>query len=473
MKRWNLKSFMESHRIRISSGKLYLPALVILAGVLALLVFISLSTYHNLNRDRAQALGFLHRQGEAVLNTVQSCIRISAGRDGFDPDVMGQILKETASGDAVEYMGVLDSRGRFLIHTDEDRIDTLWKPEKRGDAMDRFSLMERTHQSTALYEMARPLSIFRDGQDGLNGQDGREEMLIVLGLRMAPFEAARRDDFHHAMIMVAIVGLLGAGNLFFIFVIIRYYVVQRRLKQSEEKARRAERLAAVGVLAAGVAHEVRNPLSSIRGFAKFLHHRLQDRPGEQEYAGIMVREIDRINRVVTDLLTFSRARRFQPVPADVENLVDHVQQLLAADAQNKSVSVEVSVAPETSPALLDEDGMTHALLNLMLNALQSTDPGGNIRVEAALTPDRKTLSVSVTDDGPGISPENREKIFDPFFTDRPSGTGLGLAIVHKIIEDHRGEIKVQSPPEGQDRGCRFILLIPHAAPDAAAATETS
>jgi two-component system sensor histidine kinase HydH len=232
------------------------------------------------------------------------------------------------------------------------------------------------------------------------------------------------------------------------------------IKQLEEKVRRSEKLAAVGQLAAGLAHEIRNPLSSIRGFAQFLRYALKDRPKEQEYAEVMIREMDRINRVVTDLLSFANPRSAELKPTRIEELIDHVVRLVQADSRAKKIDIGSDVSPGLGEIPLDAYQMTQAFLNLLLNSLKFVDPGGSVEIAVSAAEDKKEFIFQVEDNGPGIPKENLTKIFDPFFTTRETGTGLGLAIVHKIVENHRGTIDVESPPSGKPRGCRFTIRIP-------------
>ncbi|MEJ2168009.1 MAG: ATP-binding protein [Desulfobacterales bacterium] len=231
------------------------------------------------------------------------------------------------------------------------------------------------------------------------------------------------------------------------------------IKKLQEKVRRSEKLAAIGELAAGIAHEIRNPLSSIRGFAQFLRHALKDKPQEQLYAETMVSEVDRINRVVTDLLTFARPMEAELAPTDITELIEHTVRLVTAEAGSRNVQIETRIA-DVSLLPLDANQMTQALLNLILNALQATDQEGRVEIGAEVNADEACLHIWVADNGSGISPEQKEKIFEPFFTTREKGTGLGLAIVHKIVENHQGEIIVESPPPGNIKGCRFTMIIP-------------
>jgi two-component system sensor histidine kinase HydH len=231
------------------------------------------------------------------------------------------------------------------------------------------------------------------------------------------------------------------------------------IKQLEEKVRRSEKLAAIGELAAGVAHEIRNPLSSIRGFAQFLRHALRERPQDQQYAETMVSEVDRINNVVTDLLTFARPMEADFAPTDVAELVEHSVRLVEADAKSQELEIHMNIA-ELPEVKLDASQLTQALLNLLLNSLQAVEKGGHIEIGAEFNARNSSLHLWIEDDGPGIAEHQIEKIFEPFFTTREKGTGLGLSIVHKIIENHNGEIRVESPPGEKNCGSRFTIIIP-------------
>jgi two-component system sensor histidine kinase HydH len=173
----------------------------------------------------------------------------------------------------------------------------------------------------------------------------------------------------------------------------------------------------------------------------------------------MVAEVDRINRVVTDLLTFARPTATTPVPADVTELIEHCVRLVQADADSRNIMLRRNIT-DLSKVRLDTNQITQALLNLLLNAMQSVESGGTIEIGAALKPSDDRLELWVEDNGAGIEPGKFEKIFDPFFTTKTKGTGLGLPIVHKIVENHLGEIRVESPPAGKRKGSRLILFLP-------------
>jgi two-component system, NtrC family, sensor histidine kinase HydH len=219
----------------------------------------------------------------------------------------------------------------------------------------------------------------------------------------------------------------------------------------------SRRLASLGRLAAGIAHEIRNPLSSIKGFATYFKERYRDVPEDQSTAEIMVKEVDRLNRVITDLLEFARPMTIQKKPASLRALIQHSLNTIRQQALEKGIQIQAGLPADPTEIPMDPDKINQVLLNLYLNALEATAPGGTLSVELAHARDGKGIRIAVKDTGAGIRREDLAHVFDPYFTTRPSGTGLGLAIVHKIMESHRGEVRVESEP---GRGTTVILSLP-------------
>ncbi|MBU1744276.1 MAG: PAS domain-containing protein [Proteobacteria bacterium] len=229
------------------------------------------------------------------------------------------------------------------------------------------------------------------------------------------------------------------------------------IRRLEEEVARSRRLASLGNLAAGVAHEIRNPLSSIKGFATWFRERYRDNPEERETADVMIREVDRLNRVITQLLEFARPLTMHRVPTPLHALIRHALKMVEGEAQAKRITVETDISPEVNEIPLDADRMTQVLLNLFQNAITAMEAGGVLRISLDRR-DEKGIRITVADTGIGIPKEALSRVFDPYFTTRPSGTGLGLAIVHKIVEAHGGEIRLESEP---GRGTTATILLPY------------
>ena len=227
----------------------------------------------------------------------------------------------------------------------------------------------------------------------------------------------------------------------------------RELRAAEEQLERSRRLAALGRMAAGLAHEVRNPLGTLRGFAQYFGARSGDDTQAAGYARLMVEEIDRLDRLIGALLQFARPREPELRDVPLAPVVERVRALAESDAAEAGVALRVDVPADLTVGA-DPDFLTQVLLNLVQNAIAATPEGG--RVEVVGWEDGDRVAVTVDDTGRGLTPGEREHMFDPFYTTRPTGTGLGLAVVHQIVEQHGGRIEVESI---QGRGTRVTVWL--------------
>jgi two-component system sensor histidine kinase HydH len=221
---------------------------------------------------------------------------------------------------------------------------------------------------------------------------------------------------------------------------------------------RSQRLASVGRLAAGVAHEIRNPLSSIKGFATYFKERYPDRPEDQQTADIMIQEVDRLNRVVGQLLEFAKPVPVKPKPVSLQALLNDSIKLIRDRAAEKDISIQTQNNSQVDEVRIDPDRINQVLLNLYLNAIDSMESGGELKVEISSDGQRRDIVIQVSDTGRGISRENISKIFEPYFTTKSTGTGLGLAIAHNIVEAMGGKITVMSDREV---GTNFTVTLPN------------
>jgi two-component system sensor histidine kinase HydH len=561
----------------ISHRRLYLPAYFILGVVLILLVFISISTYHNFYRQRRNAQEIVHRQGLALLQALAAGTRSNADANQSDEDTLDQYILKLAQIQDIAYLYICDVQGAVAQGAEP-------RPTYRGgthpgrpdpDADVQTRLIQDLN-GTEIYEITKK-HFFLPGASRGQSPAGQHPTgdTAVIGMRMAAFDDARRADLHHAFIMTVIVLALGAGAIYFIYVIQNYHQMNRTLRRTQEYARQvvaslasgllsidlqgrvvscnqpalkllditpdkidtltldgyldfettgiadtlsncrsnleqeilyqtgnqpprplsisvtpmadddrtcrgavilirdlsrikaleaqmrqAEKLAAVGGLAAGVAHEIRNPLSSIKGFARFLQKNMANDAKEREFTQVIIREVDRINAVVNDLLTLARPMTVKRDRTDVAELVAHAVRLVEPDARANAIAVHTRIDPDVQPICADANHLTQALLNLLLNAVHAIGREGVITVGAENEEQGLWCRIWVQDDGPGVEEDIRNKIFDPFFTTRDSGVGLGLAIVHTIVENHGGRIDVSSPPPQNPHGCRFTIRLP-------------
>ncbi|MGD2023243.1 MAG: ATP-binding protein, partial [Desulfobacterales bacterium] len=220
---------------------------------------------------------------------------------------------------------------------------------------------------------------------------------------------------------------------------------------------RSQRLASVGRLAAGVAHEIRNPLSSIKGFATYFKERYPDRPQDQQTSTIMIQEVDRLNRVVGQLLEFARPVPVKPKPVSLQKLLDDSVTLVAERAADKGISIQTQNNARVDEVRIDPDRTNQVLLNLYLNAIDAMEKGGELNVEISANGQGGDVVILVSDTGHGIRQEDLSKIFEPYFTTKSTGTGLGLAIAHNTIEAMGGKITVESDRQA---GTTFTVTLP-------------
>jgi len=217
------------------------------------------------------------------------------------------------------------------------------------------------------------------------------------------------------------------------------------LKEMEARVRRSERLAAIGKLAADMAHEIRNPLASLSGSIELLGRVAPLSPENQELMGIILTEADRLNQILTDFLAYARPAPLVPAPLDLALVVEETLKMLQNVRPPGAALKLVAEVNGPIPIEADLNQVKQVLWNLLQNALEAMPEGGTLTVRAAPTPDGGA-TLEVADSGEGIAPEDLGRIFDPFFTTKRQGLGLGLATVHRIVEAHGGRVEVDSAP---------------------------
>ncbi len=565
----------------------FLPSPWIIIGSAAiLLVIVIVLAVANINREKRYMSSILVEKGAALIKAFEAGARTGMMGKRWGDVQTQRLLEETASQPGILYLVVTDANGKILADEDPSRIGQPFRealpsmpPKTKSREQWRLTRLADGRQAFEVYRYFRPLSRpWRPGRNrhimnpspmpripgGNNywrfpavGSSGKQ--LIFIGLDVAPFLEARRQDIRNTLIISASLVLLGFGGFLSLFWMQSYRLAKRSLKDTsafadevvshlpvglvasdrdgaiavfnaaaeritgvslstalgkhpdavlpahwcglqpllerghtvvekemecafsggrvvpvsvsatrivnedgrfvgnilifrdlgelrrlQDQMRRKEKLAAIGGLAAGVAHEIRNPLSSIKGMASYFAGRFASDSPDQEAANVMISEVDRLNRVVTELLEFARPSDLKPQQVDLNELIGHCLRLVDSDLRAKGILV--NWMPQTEIlAQLDADRFSQCLLNLYLNAIEAMDPGGTLTVSCSNGPD-STVCVEVADTGAGIASQDLNQIFDPYFTTKASGTGLGLAVVQKVIEAHGGRISVGSTP---------------------------
>lgn len=240
-----------------------------------------------------------------------------------------------------------------------------------------------------------------------------------------------------------------------------------RIRELEDAVRRSDQLAVAGVMAAGLAHEIKNPLGGIRGAAQLLDRELDDRDDLREYTQVMIREVSRISNLLAELMDLAAPRPLQLVPVHLNAILNDIVLLQREEHRSRGVDFILDVDPSLPLLLADEALISRLFLNLIKNGAEAIDKGGRVtticRVDTnmhMLRPGSRStpmVQIEIRDTGRGMSAEEIEHIFTPFHTTKEQGTGLGLAVCQKIVDEHRGLIRIESVPGS---GTSIIISLP-------------
>ncbi|MBI5551035.1 MAG: PAS domain-containing protein [Desulfobacterales bacterium] len=566
---------------------------IILGSTVILLIVVIVLAIQNTNREKRYISKILREKGAALIRAVEAGARTGMmGMMWAGPQIQ-RLLEETARLPDVLYLAIVDPEGRAVADSDPSKINLPFRPNhkvihlgpdleeswelvpfgEKGQAFEVHRRFEPTRPGAGqglgrMHGMMRRYGEIPDAADDWHGRLEKEQFLIVVGLDVAPFEEAIREDIQTTVVLSVVLLLSGFGGFVSLFWMYSYRTAKQSLQDTsafadevvthmpvgliatdrdgqitffnpaaakitglqpamakgrqpdsvlppqlcglkqeldsgatitdkemecvfsgqrsvpvsvsatriineagqlvgqililrdlgevrrlQDEIRRQEKLAALGGLAAGVAHEIRNPLSSIKGLATFFAAQFEDGSESKQAAGVMIQEVDRLNRVITELLDFARPTDLKCNATDLAPLISRSIQLIQQEAANQDIQIETHIADDICPVMIDADRIAQCLLNIYLNAIQAMEHGGKLTVRCE-TEDNHYARIAVSDTGPGIKTAHLSKIFDPYFTTKNKGTGLGLAIVNKIVEAHQARLKVESEP---GKGATFTL----------------
>jgi signal transduction histidine kinase len=465
------------------SGQKNVPGNTLMFAVLTLaLIGLSLvwSTWQNLQQERQTALQYLTMNARSVAQTVETTfrrfLRMQGRMDGradkhMDEHAessvksqenrfwsgMGELYSDTEGESEVVFIAVIDESGRSIFEAGRDKnMSSLPQSFKEPGLAALTSAGEWSGlEDDKFFLYAKPMRRF----DGWRhkGMAVQPDSYIAVGLSLKNNQALYQRFRNNALLQSVYVL---AAALFTWFLALRLIARHTRLHELEQSLAEAEKKAAVGVLAAGVAHEIRNPLAALRGFAQYFAKKFSGVTPDEEYAQTMVREADRLNRVVTDLLYLTRDKVTQKYPVVLSQLVSDLSDLLRFDLESRQVSLSTDL--QVDMLLADADSLKQALLNLILNSLDAFEdvcsdhsPSRPARFIQIRSFGRDGLTcLEVEDNGRGMTDEQKRKAVDAFFSTKAKGTGLGLSLVDKIMREHGGKILISSE-SGQ--GCKVSL----------------
>jgi two-component system, NtrC family, sensor histidine kinase HydH len=400
------------------------------------------------------------------------------------------LLQETALQPDVVHIMLVSSEGTTLAHSDPARVgqvltdmpdfmdseggvgpvfhrylpagdETVFEVYKRFSPMEsRF--MKHPMRMNGMHRMReRPFQ--GRGEEMEKNRAIEDGAWILVGLSMDQMDQAQARLLRHTVGQGVVFFVLGCAGIISLMVFQAYRTTRARLvsaralsEKLKKEVETTRHLAAIGKLAGGVAHEIRNPLSSIKGFATYFEKRYADHPEDKETARIMVQEVERINRSITQLLEFARPMAVEKKQVKIQEMISHSLKLVGHDLKKKSIHVNTDIGSARAWFYTDPDRMNQILLNLYMNSLAAMEDGGTLTVTVADSGPGADLEIRVIDDGCGMDEQVLSEIFDPYFTTRPDGTGLGLSIVYRLVESLGGDIRVTSQ---KNKGTTCIIRL--------------
>lgn len=289
--------------------------------------------------------------------------------------------------------------------------------------------------------------------------EGRPAGVVRVGFERDRMDQILERNRHFLFLSMGFIVLAGLFSLWFVFQNQKRHLA--RIEEMRKRLEQSERLSSLGQLAAGVAHEIRNPLNAISMASQRLQREFlpcEEDKGQEfsRLTGVVRDEIRRLNVIIEDFLTFSRSRRLELRQFSLTEVIQKLARLMGEEARARGVALTVKSAPDALMVPMDVDKLQQALINIVKNALESIDGTGSIDIVLEKQPGDRAV-VRISDTGAGLAPGEIEKIFDPDYTTKEKGLGLGLPIAYEIIRGHGGTIDVQS---SQGRGTTFEISLP-------------
>lgn len=449
--------------MRLSKDSVAVGLSWLLTGLILLLVCLfSALIVRDYGRENEAARQTIQEKGSVLIRALESGTRVGMGMRMHHSQLQA-LLEEMAWQPGVLWFAVTDENGKIIAHSDPRRVGESLYPastlrELNIGSEERWRRLEQPEPALEIYRQFRPLNggghhmrmmMRRESADLRN----QAPQVIFIAFDTRELDADHARGLRNMVIMLCAAGVVMTATVLAQFWFRRY---QRSRKQLQEATARKEKLLALGHLATGVAHEIRNPLSSIKGLARYFAERTPADGEAHQLALVMAREADRLNRVVSELLELVRPAHLKYQSVDLNEVITHSLQLVSQDAASRAISLKFIAQPALCRIQADPDRLKQVLLNLYLNAIHAIGRDGVITVAVRECGDGR-VKVSVADSGKGMTAEQLQAIFTPYFTTKADGTGLGLAVVQNIVEQHGGTIDAEST---SGKGALFTLYLP-------------
>jgi two-component system sensor histidine kinase HydH len=460
---------------------------------------LTLFTVNGYQREKKLLVEALVQKGETIIRFINSATRESMRANFLGSkaslsweDHVRAVMEQAVEQPGVDYVTLVDAENRILIsagdavslHSHAELTRSFLSSLK--DRNSRSFVLRKTNNGKRrgrFFQMAAPFNPFgaraqgrgrgagfgikmrmseRFGHHPLAADFSRAvdrltamKPLLLVQLRSDQFSSPIRRQIQQMFILLVVFILVAVGSFLSLLTLRGLRGSQVRIGRIEKELQRSERLAALGKMAAGVAHELRNPLSSIKGLALLLKSKIGDESGSEETVDILVGEVERLDRSIGELLDYAKVAQLNRKDIKINSVVEKTVQLINMDIKSQDVSLKLELAEKLPKISADEDKLTQLFLNLLLNGVQAMEGGGIMRVGTSLK--NGGIAVTIEDTGRGIEAEDLARVFDPYFTTKSGGTGLGLALSGKIVDEHEGTINLTSAP---GKGTRVEVILP-------------
>src|SRR6266513_660013 len=468
---------------------------VFLSVAISYLAAVGSLTYLTIRSHRSLLLEQMTERARTGINLMELSVANRLYR--LDVFQLETIAREAKALPDVEYVYIYDAKGRIVgdFHEDRRQLYPTFTDELGKRIIKSNKTIVEINSRQGILDISKPVNLAREKLGGirlgLNLNRLFDEMhavtikavvisvaIFLVGLLVIfiitsrfikPIEtltlAANRIEKGDLQYRVNIVGDDEIGTLAAAFDRMADRLMQREqeLKQSQTTLRRADRLSSLGLLTAGLAHEIRNPLVAIRTFTQLLPERYDDPEFREGFQGLALKEVDRICGLITDLLSFARPSRPNVAEENLNDVVESIARILETEAKEKGVEITREFSENLPKAWIDREQMKQVFMNLILNAIQAMKEGGSIYISTRPYfkneggEPEQFVQVEIRDTGVGIPEENLDHIFDPFFTSKDEGSGLGLSISHQIVQEHGGYVTVESKIGA---GTSFFINLP-------------
>jgi signal transduction histidine kinase len=468
---------------------------VFLSVAISYLAAVGSLTYLTIRSHRSLLLEQMAERARTGINLMELSVANRLYR--LDVFQLETIAREAKALPDVEYVYIYDAKGRIVgdFHEDRRQLFSTFTDELGQRIIKSNKTIVEIDSRKGILDISKPVNLDREKLGGirlgLNLNRLFDEMHAVtikaVGISVAIFlvgllvifvitsrfikpietltlaaSQIEKGDLQYRVNIVRDdeIGTLAAG---FDRMADRLLQREQELKQSQVTLRRADRLSSLGLLTAGLAHEIRNPLVAIRTFTQLLPERYDDPEFRNGFQGLALKEVDRICGLINDLLSFARPSKPNVAPENISDVVENIARILETQAREKNVEITREFDLSLPKVWIDKEQMKQVFMNLILNAIQAMKDGGSIvistRISAKNNADliKEYVQVYIRDTGVGIPEENLEHIFDPFFTSKDEGSGLGLAVSNQIVQEHGGFVTVESTV---GKGSVFFVHVP-------------